>query len=286
MYLYNGHRAPGLPVYDPAVYPYGLIVSANGDNTSLILMLCVNRPYYGVNPQDRTQTGVYNTGRMLVYTCTDTDKAWTFSLETENPLTANDDDPGGGVLWTLEDILKTDGSVWMAGTQPVPERVSEAWVRSFLEGLALGLTGAPLPYGGTEPVAYLYNGVRLPKLPELDKTVYPYAYIIYAEALGGYRLILQQTYVESYDYNGETKVRENYDPSWTDYKAETGSQWATRETYIDTDDGWAFGYSKSYTADMYPTNILSEYVWTNYDIANSTSGNVDLPASDPIPVYE
>ena len=149
MYLYNGHPAPELPAYSQEEFPYALIVSANADNTALILMLCVNRPYYGVNPQDSTKTGVYNTGRMLVYTCTDTEEAWTFSMETENPLTANDDDPGGGVLWTLEDILKADGSVWMAGTQPVPERVSEAWVRSFKEGLALGLTGAPLPYTGT-----------------------------------------------------------------------------------------------------------------------------------------
>ena len=144
MYLYNGHRAPGLPVYNPGELPYGLIVSANGDNTSLILMLCVNRPYYGSNPSDSTKTGVYNSGTMQVYTCTDTDEAWTFSMETENPLTVNDDDPGG-VIWTRKDILKTDGSVWMARSEPVPIGISESWIRNFKTGLALGLTGASLP---------------------------------------------------------------------------------------------------------------------------------------------
>ena len=51
-------------------------------------------------------------------------------------------------------------------------------MRDFVKGLALGLTGAPLPYTGTaEPVAYLYNGYRLPPLPNRDKAQYPYATI-------------------------------------------------------------------------------------------------------------
>lgn len=292
MYLYNGHRAPGLPVYDPGELPYGLIVSANADNTALILMLCVNRPYYGVNPQDSTKTGVYNTGRMLVYTCTDTDEAWTFAMETDNPLTANDDDPGGGVLWTLGDILKTDGSVWMAGTQPVPEQVTEAWVRSFLEGLALGLNGNPLPYTGTEPapeaVAYLYGthsesgnvavaegdgyvrykGAVLPPLPE---TAYQYAVIgLYYPGGGTHRHMLCCTNLPlrdgSFMFNkpeGCVGFSYMYDEDDEDYE-----DWHLAEDW----------------SDGKPFLLPSDPIWANYDFLNYAGTAVSVKASDPIPL--
>ena len=289
MYLYNGHRAPGLPVYDPGELPYGLIVSSNADNTALILMLCVNRPYYGTNPSDSTKTGVYNTGRMLVYTCTDTDEAWTFSMDTENPLTANDDDPGGGVLWTLEDILKSDGSVWMAGTQPVPERVSEAWVRSFQEGLALGLTGAPLPYTGTEPAPeadwYLYgtpsesgsvaiaegdgyvryNGYALPPLPE---TAYQYAALgLYYPGGGTHKHMLCYTNLPLREGSFMFSKPEGcVGLSYMYHKDE--EEWHLAENW---EDGKPFAL---------PTTPI----WANYDLMNYAGTAVSVKASDPIPL--
>ena len=39
-------------------------------------------------------------------------------------------------------------------------------MRSSVMGLILGQFSSPLPMAQKEPVAYLYNGVRLPKLPE------------------------------------------------------------------------------------------------------------------------
>ena len=257
MYLYNGHRAPALPVYDPGELPYGLIVAANADNTALILMLCVNRPYYGTNPEDSTKTGVYNTGRMLVYTCTDTEDAWTFSMETENPLTANDDDPGGGVLWTLDDILKTDGSVWMAGTQPVPERVSEAWVRSFQEGLALGLVGAPLPYTGTaEPVAYLYNGIPLPVLPEWDKGSEPYA-VIFRNGQKDYGFWTGASPITITDSGKVSALT-------AEYRTATRWQWSEKSR---------------------PLSATNAPLWANYDVYASDGKTLLLAASDPLPLY-
>ena len=269
MYLYNGHRAPGLPVYDPAELPYGLIVSANADNTALILMLCVNRPYYGTNPSDSTKTGVYNTGRMKVYTCTDTEDAWTFSMETNNPLTANDDDPGGGVLWTLDDILKSDGSVWMAGTQPVPERVSEAWVRSFQEGLALGLTGAPLPYTGTaEPVAYLYNGVRLPPLPVVEGR--PKAYMTKHTAFGITRYRVHFLSEPYYAVSSDGQYAIGHRSGDVDYTAKVNDTEWVYQTVWEQNGVWA---------------AVSDVLWANFDILDE-SGAVVLAASNPVPVYE
>ena len=50
-------------------------------------------------------------------------------------------------------------------------------MRSSVMGLILSLFSSPLPEVQKQPVAYLYNGVRLPKLPEWDRETYPYATI-------------------------------------------------------------------------------------------------------------
>ena len=49
--------------------------------------------------------------------------------------------------------------------------------KSFANGFLCGLMGKGVLRGNKEPVAYLYNGVRLPKLPEWDRESYPYAYL-------------------------------------------------------------------------------------------------------------
>lgn len=289
-YLYNGHIAPDLPVYDQVEFPYALIVSANEDNTALILMLCVNRPYYGTNPEDSSKKGVYNTGRMQVYTCTNTDDAWIFGFETENPLTANDDDPGGGVIWTRKDILKTDGSVWMAGSEPVPMIVSENWLSSFKMGLALGLVGAPLPYTGKEPepapVAYLYgtpsesgnmaisdgdgyvryNGVVLPPLPEWDKTTYPLAVLgKYHPGGGTYRPML----------------------CYTSLPLSAGSYILMKPdgciglTYMYYEDAWKLSENWD---DGSPFVLPASPIWANYDVMNYAGTAVSVKASYPVPL--
>ena len=271
--LYNGHPAPELPAYSQSEFPYALIVSANADNTALILMLCVNRPYYGTNPEDSTKTGVYNTGRMKVYTCTDTDEAWSFSMETENPLTANDDDPGGGVIWTRENILKTGEQVWMAGSEPVPMGVSESWIRSFKTGLALGLMGAPLPYTGKEPVAYKYNGVRLPKLPEwyteLYKKTYPYVVIYDSTKYGpGYYLYLCSMKPIPTSSTVYFRIADADHPHLLSICESPFSEWGEAEL-------------KSNGVTVSQSNL----VWVNTDFVNE-DGSVYFAASDPVPVYE
>ena len=136
-----------------------------------------------------------------------------------------------------------------------------------------------------EPVAYRYNGVILPKLPKRDMEEYPYAYIITNDD-GRYLLVLQPTYLESYlnTSSGKIQVWENYIPSWEDYKAKTGQGIATREYYTPVNGAWVFVESKSYTADVAPDSTLSNYVWTNYNIADE-DGTVRLPASNPVPEY-
>ena len=52
-------------------------------------------------------------------------------------------------------------------------------MKRFVNGILRDMVGAPLHFivSKPEPVAYLYNDVRLPKLPEWDEKIYPYAYL-------------------------------------------------------------------------------------------------------------
>lgn len=151
------------------------------------------------------------------------------------------DDPGGG------------------GNEPT---VSEAWTSSFLEGLALGLTGAPLPIGGREPVAYLYNRVRLPPLPEWDKEAYPYAFI-FVDMYGW--TTFKATNVRPY-YNGNTMSVLRYDSLKNDI----------------VNGGWRQAYTVM-TGQNHTSHILP--FWTNFDLL-AEDGSVYMQGTAPIPVYE
>ena len=114
-----------------------------------------------------------------------------------------------------------------------------------------------------EPVAYLYNGVRLPKLPEWDKAAYPYAIISKPSYTTSYLL---KCYTEDSDFH-------------------------TSDNGIRCFEGSAFLFAKEYDrADwtkrgfIKKTNSIKPYtIWANFDLLNE-DGTVYLPASDPIPI--
>lgn len=131
----------------------------------------------------------------------------------------------------------------------------------FKRYLALGLC-APGVWGGEkEPVAYLYNGVRLPKIPVVEG--YEFASIV--------------------DANGV------YIVSFTNHKDQaynTGGIQAsvTSELYKYSDGQWVKTYFTSFPG-VYPL------VWTNYDLYfkdayEDLGGTVCMYASAPVPVYE
>ena len=120
-----------------------------------------------------------------------------------------------------------------------------------------------------EPVAYLYNGVRLPKLPEWDKTVYPYAYIRKTTYASGQHYTLYvfscEVYVTSSGllYPIATPIS---------YRAGTNG------------DNFALGDEKTYTS----TPILTgqkDIIWANFDMKYD-DGTLRIFASEPVPVYE
>lgn len=148
-----------------------------------------------------------------------------------------------------------------------------AIMRSFVMGMLPGeVSRAQFPQAQKEPVAYLYNGVRLPKLPEWDKETYPYAWIYQAISSGTYYLRISDTPV----------VRRLYPDYGTAsfYSSGTGCRFNnTNGKWEQFDIEWGEPFDNYFPESRYLT------IWVNQDMLNS-DGTVYLAASAPIPVYE
>ena len=143
-------------------------------------------------------------------------------------------------------------------------------MRSSVMGLIMGQFSSPLPISQKEPVAYLYNGVRLPALPEWDKEAYPYAVIWYTPGFFGigsyYYLIISQTEIvtdatssEKFTVGADAIVYSINAP----YKPDSGDTW--KES---TFSGGAY----------------SGLRWSNYDVYDA-EGTMKQAASDVVTVY-
>ena len=113
------------------------------------------------------------------------------------------------------------------------------------------------------PIAYLYNGVQYPTLPEWDKEVYPYAYISKANQLN----VLSGVTFGMNDGYPSLKIAPVNHPFY----------------YGGTDE-----WNGPYTAN----DITGEWVrcsaiaWANFDVIDASDNSTILAASEPVPVYE
>ena len=130
--------------------------------------------------------------------------------------------------------------------------------KDFLEGLAISAACHVLPARKVfrEPIAYSYNGVILPKLPEWDREKYPYAVIG----------LLDGVYHLTYHY----RTFAVYDDG-TYYIPGSGTN-----AYALTDGEWVF-------TNLWLKRLTA--VWANYDM-QTDGGTLVLAASEPTPVYE
>lgn len=122
-------------------------------------------------------------------------------------------------------------------------------------------------------VAYSYNGVELPELPDWDTDAYPYALIwLFTNAYGAwYQLELYSVEVVVYSSGNLTILP----------VAGSGYHMASSLS----DGAW------SELADRGDfTSILADVakgtVWTNFDLRYKNTDDVYFSASDPVPVYE
>lgn len=145
---------------------------------------------------------------------------------------------------------------------------------SWRVGFELGLAGFSFPYSKPrKPTAYLYNGVRLPALPEWDREKYPYAAIgrvIYSDGPGIWKFIARDTPFVAYD--SESASNHGYlvwmlsTPVMFDNPDDQPNEWVSTTTL--------------FTASL-------EYLWSNHDVCGYNDGTVIVhEASEPVPVYE
>lgn len=138
-----------------------------------------------------------------------------------------------------------------------------------------------------QPVAFLYNGVRLPKLPEWNREKYPYA-IIYHLAVGIHDLFISATpwhgTGEAFDdYGGtfgETTANASSGIRYSQYNDKDWELQSKDETPIELGqiadtDGDGVGDTGAFCA-----------IWSNHDIISADGTTVLIAASEPVPVYE
>ena len=121
------------------------------------------------------------------------------------------------------------------------------------------------------PVAYLYNGVRLPGLPkEWDRETYPYAFIW--EGTGYYELCIASVESVIVSPNNLTVLPSERGTIYLEFICKT-EQWEETR-YSGTE----------YTG--YLASVPPKLVWSNFDFKYKGTDNVYFAASEPVPVYE
>lgn len=136
--------------------------------------------------------------------------------------------------------------------------------KSFEEGIILALVSPPVPHVVKKPIAYSYNGVILPALPEWNREMYITKHLLFGSPIYRVFLVSQPYYATATDGNYSI----GYQTGDKRYKAEE-SEWVYETTY-EHSGLWAG---------------LAEVIWANFDVLDE-SGEVALAKSEPIPVYE
>lgn len=168
-----------------------------------------------------------------------------------------------------------------------PEKPVVAFdLNSWLIGYTLGVCGKPLPVlteeVPKEPVAYLYNGVRLPPLPEWDKEAYPYAHITMYSTASSLVANLSFTTIPVC-----ARPRPNGGGKYDLYAQGD----CTRVRYtISTSSGevdWTYRETRIYTGgeDMSNLGPLA-VIWSNHNINHEDGAVYFAECSDPTPLYE
>lgn len=153
-------------------------------------------------------------------------------------------------------------------------------IKGFLTGLAMALCSPARGLPKREPVAFLYNGVQLPALPEWDKGTYPHCYIEgYINADGNWMYYLAATTSECAVHFNSSK-----DADYV-YCLDDIQMYACVFNTGDDNPAWGSFIELDFSAGN-PIFPASQAIWADYDLINTDDNSVYLAASDPIPVYE
>jgi hypothetical protein len=167
-------------------------------------------------------------------------------------------------------------------------------MRSLLNGLVLGLAGKPLEFAKGEPVAYLYNGVRLPDIYkvytlEVQKT-HPFAVLTGSgSVLSPYKVAFYRELFVVHDaYMGEDdwSLLVNGDDYLTTTTKSTDTEWSVLSTNTLAGNLSADNNGIPVQYKMRLCSYASDYVlWSNHSFPGP-NGEEWITASDHVPVYE
>lgn len=164
-------------------------------------------------------------------------------------------------------------------------------MRSYVKGLMLGICGKPLPFSTKkEPVAYLYNGVRLPKLPEWDREKYPYAVLTGSgSSIVPYKISFYRDLFVIHDGNygaDNWSLLVNGDDCLTSTIKSSETEWPALTTKPLTGNNTADNYGVEVPYKRRLCNYDSDYIfWSNHSFPGP-NGEEWITESEPVPVYE
>lgn len=143
-------------------------------------------------------------------------------------------------------------------------------MKSCVKGLLMGCCGKPMPLVcKKEPVAWLFNGVRLPDISGVWDGKY------YADPIPYGAIFLCDDSIFPYRFVASNAPFVHVDSGFS----------ASATLYVDyvvlNNEKW---FKTAATTELGDIGIL-DCVWSSYDILN-TDGSIYLATSDPIPVYE
>lgn len=257
--LFNGVPLPALPAKILA-YPHIWIYSITGPDGKYVpftVYATEDAPKAFLDSDGTTEYWGYETKATgISATVYIDDSEWTVNNYTISACTPY------GPGWTNTDAYHLDGALWVAASDPIPILAPVIDPLSLFLGWKAGNWVARQRGKAKQPVAYLYNGVRLPKLPEWDKAKYPYAFI--ETTFGFYYL----------------RVLANpLTPDGNSFRMTPPGLVAGAK--IDIADYELIGWDEWSEV----TEITRDPLWSNFDVLNE-DGTVYLAASEPVPVYE
>lgn len=163
---------------------------------------------------------------------------------------------------------------------PAAEPETPKW-QFNLQDLLSGMASAAASRGVLRrtPIAYLYNGVQLPGLPEWDVETYPYAVI--AQNMDP---VNNQYYAWLWCAKSPFTWIKFLSKGY--FKSNPSDKGIYCRCPIDGGTEWTAFVEEDTTESGYvASGANSEGVWANHDVFDA-SGNVVLSASEPVPVYE
>lgn len=275
-FLYNGVELPALPEWDKTVYPYAFIYIVTLDGTTGVYTLVVS-----------SSSVMSYDGNGIICPSATVGQRYTVSEDSWAAAAASDDfyikrDNLIYTVWANFDVLNSDGSVYVAASEPVPV-AGKFPLREWVGWLIAGLCSRAVPVVETrEPVAYLYNGVRLPPPPKWNEDQYPTAFIIisfYSDGTPG----LASFYISNETYLPVTSLGSS-DTMWLD-SPETGERMRAWVNF-NREFKWS-EFDRSNSASLIYDESLPNpktSIWANRSLTFYDGYTVE--AYNPIPVYE